>query len=142
VSVLSDFTKAVTAAMQDAYAGVRVNHGRRPSEQEGGVSDKARIYVFAPGFAEWSDPLFAVPAVHVQHYLPRSRQLPIVDPPDPTELEDAAYQLAAALQPFQDTILPDRSVIFRVASVEIDHDDWGVEAILTGWMNNPATHGA
>lgn len=134
-NLVSTWRAAVVADLATQFPLADVRSGERT-----GVSrDKARISVHWPGSNEVSGEVVVGQANLIIRYWPqRSKQMETVSPSDPTDLEQAAYDLQDFLQTKQTAYT---GVWYcRLVSVtpDYDSDEWGVEAILTAQFTNPA----
>ncbi len=66
---------------------------------------------------------------------PRGHRQPGTAQPDPEPLEQLEMDLWTTLDPIRS--LPSIGVYFEISETSIDHDDWGVQATLTGWVQRP-----
>lgn len=135
-NILTDWRQALVtyldANLQSGDFDVRA--GRR----DGVSRDKKLACVFVPAIVEDSGSVnFARPPMMVRAWIPKPKQPPGESPHDPEPLEQLAIDLMEILEPVQTSLLA--GLYFRVASVQIDYEDWGVQATLTSWMVNPAT---
>lgn len=137
-NLLSDWAKALVAELRTAYPNANVTRGRRS-----GVSREQRITVFSDGYREQSGRVVVANPVLVIRYWPARGELPAEDSPaDPTELEQAAYDLMRLLEARQSQI--ERAVAdlwyFRPEQALIDEDpnEWGVEVRIVGFSKNVA----
>lgn len=138
-NLISDWRRALVSELKTAYPTAEVTSGRRT-----GVSrDRVRICVFSEGSQELSGRVVVANPLMVVRYWPDRSKLPEDTPSDPTQLEQAAYDLMRLLQDRQVEIesAVDDLWYFRVQSVTIDEDpdEWGVEARLLGFARNVAT---
>jgi hypothetical protein len=138
-NLISDWRRALKSELQTAWPGAEVLDGRRT-----GVSrDRVRIAVFFDGYREEADRVVVARPAMIVRFWPDRSKLPDENPADPTQLEQAAYDLMNLLQEKQAQI--ERAVddlwYFRVESVITDEDpeEWGVEARLLGFAKNVAS---
>lgn len=110
----------------------------RSGVRDGAWKESKLAVVFVPSIGEdGGDVNFARPPMIVRAWLPRSDQPRDTDPLDPGPLEQLAVDLMQLLEPVQTTLVD--GLYFRVSRVDIDYDDWGVQAVLTSFMLNPAS---
>lgn len=137
-NILTDWRRALIAHLAaNLQAG---DWDVRSGERDGPVKDRQLAVVFVPAITEAGDVLFASPPMIIRAWIPRSKQPKPELPQDPEPLEQLAVDLMTCLEPVQASLLA--SLYFRVASVEIDYDDWGVQATLASFTLNPASDGA
>ncbi|MBA2642653.1 MAG: hypothetical protein H0U82_06995 [Actinobacteria bacterium] len=133
-NLISEWRRALVSELQTAFPGAEVTSGRRA-----GVSRELRIAVFFDGHRETPDRVVVARTVMIVRYWPAHAA---DTPADPSELEQAAYDLMRLLQDRQKQIelAVDDLWFFRVESVVTDEDpeEWGVEARLLGFAKNVA----
>lgn len=135
--MISDWRRALKSHLQTAYPEADVLAGRRT-----GISrDKVRIALFFDGYERQADRAVVANPVFVIRFWPDRSKLPEDTPEDPTQLEQAAMDLARFLEPLQTTMNVTDLWYFLVDSIRIDEDpaEWGVEVRLRGFAKNIAT---
>lgn len=136
-NLISTWREAVAADLAAQFPRADVKSGERA-----GVSrDKARINVFWPGTTEDSGQVVVGRASLIIRYWPqRSKQPDAAAPADPTDLEQAAFDLQDFLQTKQHGYDSAGVWFCRLVSVTPDYDpaEWGVEAVLEAQFTNPA----
>lgn len=136
-NLVSSLRAALVADLAAQFPSAEVLSGPRS-----GVShDKTRIAVFWPGFAEMPSRVVVGEAMLLIRYWPRRpKERNAVSPPNPTELEQAGWDLADFLQTKQRSYSATGAWFVRVVSVtpNYDPDEWRVEAVLRAQFSNPA----
>jgi hypothetical protein len=132
---ISDLREGLVALLEDAFPAAIVESGERTSVPS---RDKDRICVFWPQTAIASDINIANPRMTIRFWVKKpkiSGQLATV-PMDDGPLEQASWDLSAALQPVRTTLVS--NVYFEVASIVPVRDEYGIEAQLVVYTLNPA----
>ncbi|MCS7007852.1 MAG: hypothetical protein RMM28_10290 [Thermoleophilia bacterium] len=135
-NILTAWRQAVVELLEEKFPDFTVYSGFR----EGQHRDMSVISVFSPGIAERAQ------NVQVAELRLLVRAWPKVVPAaggerplDPEPLEDLALRLEAALRGAQTTLASANGVWFsRLQQVQIDYEEWGCQAQLTAWADNPA----
>ena len=136
-NLLTDWREQLIVYLAAAFPLAKVEAGQRVDAVS---RDVDRIAVFSPGFGEaGGDVNFANPLMTIRYWVkdPKTKVKPV--PRDDGPLEQAAWDLSLALQPVQTTLDPGQRYYFRLTSVQIDREEYGVEAQLLMWTLNPAT---
>jgi hypothetical protein len=137
-NVLTEWRKAVMAQLDTNLqdGGFTVLAGFR----EGPSKDRDLAVVFVPPMESDGNVNFARPVLVVRAWKASSK-MPKTDPRDPEPVEQLMVDLAECLAPIQ--VLPDigggKGLFWNLQSVEPDYDDWGVQATLVGWTENPGS---
>lgn len=134
--MLSAWRRAVADLLEEAFPGFVVYSGFR----EGQNRDLSVISVFSPGIAERQANVQVAELRLVVRAWPKV--VPATGgerPLDPEPLEELALRLESTLQEAQTTLASADGIWFtRLQRVEIDYEEWGCEAQLTAWADNPA----
>lgn len=139
-NVISTLRQSLVADLESQFPDAEVSSG----ERSGKSADKPRIAVFWPGFAEMGSNVTVGQATMLIRYWPPSPKLRDDSPSgvrDPSDLEQAAWDLATFLQTKQTQYTAASGAWFiRLQSVEIDYDpeEWGVQATVVAMFDNPA----
>lgn len=136
-NLITDWRTQLISHLATSFPNAVIEPGPRPTASPS--RDKDRISVFSPGFGEASDVNFANPLMTVRYWVKDPKMLLKPVPRDDTPLEQAAWDLAQALQSVQTTLDPGQRYYFRLTSVVIDREEYGCEAQLLMWTINPAT---
>lgn len=143
-NLISTWRLALVSYLTTEFPNADVLSGERT-----GVSrDKPRICVFMPtdGLKQFErDGAMATVVMVVRYWPKRGKQPQPGSPLDPTDLEQAVWDLATSLEQVRSSGLSTSDdLTFEVPSIEPDYDpdEWGVEATLVGWTRNPAGAGA
>ena len=138
-NVLTDFRAAVATYLRTNLKGgtFTVLSG----ERDGPATEKLAC-VFVPSIANAANILFASPPLIVRAWIPkprtpRAQRVGV----DPAPLEQLAVDLMTTLKPVGTTLLPGE-LYFWVSNIDFDYTDWGVQATLTSYTQNPAVSGA
>jgi hypothetical protein len=136
--LIGPFRLALAADLQVEFPDAEIHMGSR----NGKAIDKPKLALFWTGTGEQTE-VVAANALFTIRYWPVTAILRDDAPSgvrDPTELEDAAYQLQVFFQTKQ-VAYPGTgawySRLLRIAP-DYDPDEWGVEAELLVVFNNPA----
>lgn len=132
---ITDLRLALVARLQASFPTAIVESGQRDSVVS---RDKDRICVFWPLTAIASDINIANPRMTIRFWVAKpkiSAKLRDV-PPDDGPLEQASWDLSAALQPVRTQLVAD--VYFEVASITPIRDEYAIEAQLAVYTLNPA----
>lgn len=132
-NMLTDWRVGLKATLQTAFPTAEILDGERPSKL---TRDKMRICVFASGLEEWNpDANMATPTMTIRLWCPFPRNQ-TQTPRDPEPIEVAMLTLAGALQAVLVSLAgPD---YFQVKAFTPDYlDEYGIEAVLTGWTRSP-----
>lgn len=135
-NLLSSWRRAVAEHLEQAFPDFVVYSGYRTGQHR----DLSVIAVFSPGLAE------RAANVQVAELRLAVRAWPKVVPAtggeaplDPEPLEELALRLEQALQTAQTTLATADGIWYtRLQRVEIDYEEWGCQATLTAWADNPA----
>jgi hypothetical protein len=146
-NLITDWRTALVTLLKASFPTADVIAGEWPETPIGKTSsasasvarDKDRIAVFWPGMAEAANVNFAQPRMTIRFWkkLTKTALKPV--PRDEGELEQAAWDLALALQPVQTTLDPGQRYYFRVTQILPVRDEHAVEAQLIAWTKNPAS---
>jgi hypothetical protein len=139
-NVLTDFQNALASDLAAQYPLAEVMRG----ERVGKAVDKARVCVFWPGTREIAGRVQEAEATVIVRYWPvtaKVRDQASQGVRDPSELEQAAWDLQTFLQTKQVAYSASGAWFCRLTSVEPDYDpeEWGVQATITLQFLNPAT---
>jgi hypothetical protein len=134
-NILTDWRQALMALLDSNLQGgdFTVVAGKR----DGLSRERKLACVYVPKIPTDNKIFFARPPMVIRAWVAKPKQPRPDEPLDPEPVEQLAVDLMALLQPVQSTLLD--GIVFWVADVEIDYDDWGVQATLTSWTENPAT---
>lgn len=136
-NLLTDWRTSLIAHLETAFPAAVVEAGPRPTKSPS--RDVDRISVFTPGFGEAGDVNFANPLMTIRYWVKDPKTLLKPVPMDDSPLEQAAWDLATALQAVQTTLDAQQRYYFRLVSVVIDREEYGCQAQLLMWTTNPAT---
>jgi hypothetical protein len=136
-NLITDWRRALISELRSAYPQALVESKRRSGVNK---DAQARIAIFFDGYDEEAGRVsVARPQMMIRYWPPRSD---IETSDDPTELEQAAYDLVRLLEDRmkQVEIAVDDLWYFRVVSAQTDDDptEWGVELRLVGFARNIA----
>lgn len=138
-NILSSWRSALVSALATQFPNADVGTGVRV-----GVSrDKDRIRVFADPVEQGhlgDRIVVGTPRLIVRYWKQQSIQPPPDTPADPTELEQARFDLETFLETKQASLGVSGLWFFQIESVKIDEDpnEWGIEAKLVGFTKNYA----
>lgn len=134
-NVISRFRRAIMAHLAENLQGGTFEV--RAGERDGAAKKKLAV-VFAPPLAEWANDInFVQPQLIVRAWLPQPSTAKASSPVDPEPVEQLLIDMWEVFPETVQTTLVD-DLYFRVAQVEPDYEDWGVQATLLGWARNPA----
>jgi len=139
-NLISDWRTALVARLQTSFPDAEVLSGQRADDVS---RDKDRIAVFWPGTPEASEVNFVNPKMTIRYWAKRPKTTLKDVPHDDGPLEQAAWDLALALQPVLAKLLNDTDpaypgFYFRVVQIVPVRDEFAVEAQLVGTWKNPA----
>lgn len=132
---ITDLREALVELLAGAFPDAQVESGQRDSVVS---RDKDRICVFWSRTAIASDINYANPGITIRFWAKRpkisaqTREVPIDDGP----LEQASWDLSAALKPVRTTLVT--SCYFEVVSITPVRDEFAIEAQLVVYTLNPA----
>lgn len=140
-NLISDFRVALAADLATQFPTAEIHQGVRVGKS----LDKPRIAFFWTGTAEESGRVAVANAEFRVRYWPVSARVADQSPSgvrDPGELEQAAWDLQTFLEGKQTSYGATGLWFFRLVEVQPDYDpeEWGVEARLLLFFDNPATH--
>lgn len=136
-NLITSWRQAVAAHLAAQFPTAEMEVGNRT----GTSRDKIRIGVHWPGTTEDSGQIVVGQATLIIRYWPANPKVrDNGSPPDPAELEQAAYDLQDFLQTKQHAYDAAGVWFCRLVSVTPDYDpeEWGVEAVLAANFTNPA----
>lgn len=138
-NLVGSFRAALAADLAVQFPGAEVSQGPRT----GKATQNPKIAVFWPGTAEQEGRVVVGQARMLVRYWPASAKIRDDAPAgvrDPSELEQAAFDLQDFLQTKQQAYLSTGVWFNRLTRVtpDYDPDEWGVEAELVLWFTNPA----
>lgn len=138
-NLISTFRAALVADLALRFPDAEILSGPRAGRSR----DKARLAVFWPGSAEQQGRVDVGEARMLVRYWPPSPRVANTSEsgtPDPTDLEQAGFDLQDFLQTKQTSYSSSGAWFSRLVSVTPDYDpeEWGVEAVITLWFTNPA----
>ena len=137
---MTGFLDALKADLEAAFPSAEVYRG----ERTGKAVDKPKLCVFWSGSGELAGRVQVGEAQVLVRYWPvtsKLRDQAVDGVRDPSELEQAGYDLQRALEAKQTAYGANGIWFVRLTSVEVDYDpdEWGVQATLTTQFRNPAT---
>jgi hypothetical protein len=136
-NLVTSWRQALAADLAVQFPNAEMEAGHRT----GTSRDKDRIAVFWPGLGEQQGRVVVGEAQLIVRYWPKN---PMVrdagSPMSPSELEQAAWDLADFLQTKQTSYSATGVWFCRLVSCRPDYDpdEWGVEAIVVAQFTNPA----
>lgn len=138
-NLIGSFREALAADLALHYPDADVYQG----ERSGRAKERAKASVFFAGMGEQSGRVVVGQGRMIVRYWPVSSRVRDDAPAgvrDPTQLEEAAWDLADFLQTKQTAYGATAVWFFRLVRVEADYDpeEWGVEAELLLMFENPA----
>jgi hypothetical protein len=138
-NIVSDVCDQLAADLALAFPRCDVSRGART----GYAVDRAKACVFWPGFNELGSAVVVGQYQIIVRYWPVTAKLRNDAPAgvrDPSELEQAALDLAAFLQGKQTAYSDAGAWFIRMQGVQPDYDpeEWGVEARIVLMADNPA----
>lgn len=148
-NLITDWRTELVTLLETAFPEAEVIAGEWPetpigktgAQPESVARKHDRIAVFWPGMAEAANVNFAQPRMTIRYWkkLPKTALKPL--PRDESELEQAGWDLALALQPVQTTIdqANGNRFYFRVTQILPVRDEHAIEAQLIAWTKNPAS---
>jgi len=141
-NILTDWRKALVAHLEDNLQGGDFKGNVLSGERDGESKDRKLACVFVPSIQEFAQNiLFATPPMVIRAWIPKPKLPKAQQPVDPEPVEQLGVDLMSCLEPVEATLLAGR-LFFRVGSVDFDYADWGVQASLVSFTDNPATFGA
>jgi hypothetical protein len=132
-NLLTDWREKLVAHLKTSFPDVDVESG----ERDGTSRNKDLICVFWPGLAAAGNVNFAQPRMTIRFWRKRPKTALKDVPHDDGPLEQAAWDLALALQPVLTTL--DQRLYFEVQTILPVRDEYAIEAQLLAWTANPAT---
>lgn len=138
-NLLGTFRQALAADLAVEFPDADVSQG----ERTGAAKDRPKVAVVWTGLVEQSDAVVVGDARFLVRYWPVSPKVKDDAPGgvrDPSELEQAAWDLADFLQTKQTAYSASGAWYVRLTGVtpDYDPDEWGVEAELLLKFTNPA----
>lgn len=139
-NLITDWRTALVALLKEKFPAAELLSGERA---DGPSRDKDRIAVFWPGMSESSEVSFANPRMTIRFWVKNPKTNVRSVPKDDEPLEQAAWDLAFALQPKLASLLNTTSpaypgFYFRVTQIVPVRDEYAIEAQLLGLWKNPA----
>jgi hypothetical protein len=139
---LTYWRTAVGALLEQTFPDATVLVGERedtPSKSSDVIS------IFWPGMVVQADPALARPKLTIRYFaaMPTTSLLSQPEFPDDQPLEQAAWQIAQALQPVRSSLVVDPDtgktlLVYELAQLTPVRDKNAVEAHLLAWVLNPA----
>lgn len=138
-NLLGTFRALLAADLALQFPNADVHQG----ERTGKATERAKLALVWAGFGEQGDAVVAGEARFLVRYWPASPKVKDDAPGgvrDPSELEQAAWDLAEFLQTKQTAYDASGAWYVRLTGVtpDYDPDEWGVEAELLVKFTNPA----